>query len=280
MPTLTFHGAARTVTGSKHLLEVDGRRILIDCGQFQGRKDLRLLNWTKFPFDPKDAGRGHPDPRPPRPLGPAAAAGRGRLQGPHLLHAGHARLVRAGPARRRPHPGRGRPPGQQVRLHQARAGAAAVHRERRGARPDPAAADRLREGVRSGQGPELRLRARRAPARLGLRPRARRQWHRPLRRRPGALRPSGPARSGTGRPGRRAAARIDLRRSAAPGRRRRRAAGRGHPDHHRSARQGRSSRRSRSAASRRSSTGSSGSRKRAASRSCRSTSTARWRTRR
>jgi metallo-beta-lactamase family protein len=51
MPTLTFHGAARTVTGSKHLLEVDGRRILIDCGQFQGRKDLRLLNWTQFPFD-------------------------------------------------------------------------------------------------------------------------------------------------------------------------------------------------------------------------------------
>ena len=53
MPTLTFHGAARTVTGSKYLLEVDGRRILIDCGQFQGRKDLRLLNWTRFPFDPK-----------------------------------------------------------------------------------------------------------------------------------------------------------------------------------------------------------------------------------
>ena len=52
MPTLTFHGAARTVTGSKHLLEADGRRILVDCGQFQGRKDLRLLNWTQFPFDP------------------------------------------------------------------------------------------------------------------------------------------------------------------------------------------------------------------------------------
>jgi metallo-beta-lactamase family protein len=52
MSTLTFHGAARTVTGSKHLLEVDGRRILVDCGQFQGRKDLRLLNWTQFPFDP------------------------------------------------------------------------------------------------------------------------------------------------------------------------------------------------------------------------------------
>jgi metallo-beta-lactamase family protein len=52
MPTLTFHGAARTVTGSKYLLEVGGRRILVDCGQFQGRKDLRLLTWTHFPFDP------------------------------------------------------------------------------------------------------------------------------------------------------------------------------------------------------------------------------------
>ena len=52
MATLSFHGAARTVTGSKHLLDVGGRRILVDCGQFQGRKDLRLLNWTQFAFDP------------------------------------------------------------------------------------------------------------------------------------------------------------------------------------------------------------------------------------
>ena len=42
MPTLTFLGAARTVTGSKHLLEVDGQRILFDCGLFQGLKELRL----------------------------------------------------------------------------------------------------------------------------------------------------------------------------------------------------------------------------------------------
>jgi metallo-beta-lactamase family protein len=36
---LSFHGAARTVTGSRHLLEVNGRRILLDCGLFQGRRD-------------------------------------------------------------------------------------------------------------------------------------------------------------------------------------------------------------------------------------------------
>jgi metallo-beta-lactamase family protein len=36
---ITFHGAARTVTGSRHLLEVNDRRILLDCGLFQGRRD-------------------------------------------------------------------------------------------------------------------------------------------------------------------------------------------------------------------------------------------------
>ena len=49
---LTFLGAAGTVTGSKHLLEVDGRRILVDCGLFQGMKDLRLRNWAPLPVDP------------------------------------------------------------------------------------------------------------------------------------------------------------------------------------------------------------------------------------
>ncbi len=50
MPTLTFLGAARTVTGSKYLLEIDGRRLLIDCGLFQGLKELRLRNWAPLPI--------------------------------------------------------------------------------------------------------------------------------------------------------------------------------------------------------------------------------------
>jgi metallo-beta-lactamase family protein len=49
---LTFLGAARTVTGSKYLLEHDGTRVLFDCGLFQGLKDLRLRNWDPFPIDP------------------------------------------------------------------------------------------------------------------------------------------------------------------------------------------------------------------------------------
>ncbi len=50
---LTFLGAAGTVTGSKYLLEIDARRILIDCGLFQGLKRLRERNWQSLPVDPK-----------------------------------------------------------------------------------------------------------------------------------------------------------------------------------------------------------------------------------
>ncbi len=51
---LTFLGAAGTVTGSKYLLEIGGRRILVDCGLFQGFKELRLRNWDPLPVSPKN----------------------------------------------------------------------------------------------------------------------------------------------------------------------------------------------------------------------------------
>jgi metallo-beta-lactamase family protein len=44
---ITFLGAADTVTGSKHLVEIGGQRILLDCGLFQGYKALRERNWAK-----------------------------------------------------------------------------------------------------------------------------------------------------------------------------------------------------------------------------------------
>lgn len=53
MLTLTSLGAAGTVTGSKHLLTLDGKRILIDCGLFQGLKNLRELNWEPLPIEPR-----------------------------------------------------------------------------------------------------------------------------------------------------------------------------------------------------------------------------------
>jgi metallo-beta-lactamase family protein len=53
VPDLTFLGAARTVTGSKYLLETGSARILVDCGMFQGLKELRLRNWETFPVPPE-----------------------------------------------------------------------------------------------------------------------------------------------------------------------------------------------------------------------------------
>jgi metallo-beta-lactamase family protein len=49
MITITFWGAARTVTGSKYLVEANGTRIMVDCGLFQGPKELRLRNWQDLP---------------------------------------------------------------------------------------------------------------------------------------------------------------------------------------------------------------------------------------
>jgi len=51
-PRLSFHGAARSVTGSCFCLETDAGRVLIDCGMFQGPKTVKELNYRPFPFAP------------------------------------------------------------------------------------------------------------------------------------------------------------------------------------------------------------------------------------
>ncbi|MDE2148443.1 MAG: MBL fold metallo-hydrolase [Gammaproteobacteria bacterium] len=53
---LQFLGATGTVTGSKYLLTRGGRRLLVDCGLFQGYKQLRLRNWAPLPFNPETLG--------------------------------------------------------------------------------------------------------------------------------------------------------------------------------------------------------------------------------
>ena len=53
-PVLRFHGAARTVTGSCHVVETEGHRILVDCGLVQGSKTEKELNYRDFPFEPRD----------------------------------------------------------------------------------------------------------------------------------------------------------------------------------------------------------------------------------
>lgn len=51
-PLIRFHGAARTVTGSCTEIMFEGRRILVDCGLFQGSRSLEQLNFAPFAFDP------------------------------------------------------------------------------------------------------------------------------------------------------------------------------------------------------------------------------------
>lgn len=50
---LTFLGGVGTVTGSKYLLEINNNKLLIDCGLFQGLKELRLRNWAALPIPPR-----------------------------------------------------------------------------------------------------------------------------------------------------------------------------------------------------------------------------------
>ena len=53
MAKLTFLGAAGSVTGSKYLVEAAGKKLLVDCGLFQGTEDLKQRNWNPLPVDPK-----------------------------------------------------------------------------------------------------------------------------------------------------------------------------------------------------------------------------------
>ena len=53
MAKLTFLGAAGCVTGSKYLVEAAGKRLLVDCGLFQGTNELKDRNWKPLPVDPK-----------------------------------------------------------------------------------------------------------------------------------------------------------------------------------------------------------------------------------
>ncbi|MGE3076423.1 MAG: MBL fold metallo-hydrolase [Dehalococcoidia bacterium] len=50
--SIAFHGAAGTVTGSRYLVHADDTRVLVDCGMFQGPRELRDLNWMPTPFPP------------------------------------------------------------------------------------------------------------------------------------------------------------------------------------------------------------------------------------
>lgn len=54
MAKISFYGGVGTVTGSKYLLESNGKKVLIDCGLFQGERELRERNWAELPFNPSE----------------------------------------------------------------------------------------------------------------------------------------------------------------------------------------------------------------------------------
>ena len=82
---LTFLGAARTVTGSCYLLEVNGKKMLVDCGMFQGSKSIKAFNEKPFAFNPAEIDAmvlTHAHVDDPCPCGPQridSPAGKGRL---------------------------------------------------------------------------------------------------------------------------------------------------------------------------------------------------------
>ena len=95
MSVLRFLGGTRTVTGSRFLVETDaGARVLVDCGLFQGRKDLRERNWAPFPVPPSSVDsvlltHAHVDH-----CGWLPRLAEGGFDGPVLCTPGTARLVR------------------------------------------------------------------------------------------------------------------------------------------------------------------------------------------
>lgn len=54
MPKITFYGGAQEVTGSNYLLEASGKKILVDCGMFQGSRFSAERNHENFPYDPRE----------------------------------------------------------------------------------------------------------------------------------------------------------------------------------------------------------------------------------
>jgi hypothetical protein len=83
-------GAADGVTGSRHLVELAGSRILLDCGLFQGFKVHRERNWAPPP-ELLERRRGGAEPRPPGPQRLPAGTGQARLPRRHLRQSRHLR---------------------------------------------------------------------------------------------------------------------------------------------------------------------------------------------
>ena len=200
MPTLTFLGAAGTVTGSKHLLDLDGHRVLVDCGLFQGLKELRERNWAALPIDPRRDRRGRPHPRAPRSLRLPAAAGRpadfAAASSARRARSDLCTLVLPDSAHIQEEDAR------QANRHgySKHTPALPLYTELDAARDaDAAAAGRLRPSGAGRARRRGRVHQRRPPARVGVRAHPDRRQDDPVRRRSRPLRPAGAAGSDAGR---------------------------------------------------------------------------------
>ena len=225
---LTFLGAARTVTGSKHLLDTGSAKVLVDGGLFQGLKELRERNWQAVSGQAVGAStRSCSRTR----ISITAAICRGwsphGFRGRVFCTAGTQDLCRI------VLPDSGRlqeEDAENANRHNysKHAPALPLYTETDAHRRDhPAAAGRLRSADAGRRRHRGRLHQRRASARLRVRADPRQRQDHPFRRRSRPLRSAGAARSDDGRRGRLPARRVDVRQPHPRARRRRRAAGAG-----------------------------------------------------
>ena len=166
MARITFLGAAETVTGSKYLLEAGKARVLIDCGLFQGLKELRERNWQPLPFSAGQGAERRADARPHRSRRLSAAVRQGRFRRPGLLDPADRRPGRVDAARLGQERDRRRRVRQPQGLFQASAGAAAVRHRRRQAGDEAVSHRAPRRVVFAGRADLGPLPRRRPPARL------------------------------------------------------------------------------------------------------------------
>ena len=141
---IRFLGATGTVTGSKYLVSAGGKQILIDCGLFQGLKQLRLKNWARLPVDPREIDAVILTHAAYRPHRLSAAARQKRLSRKGLLQRRHPRPVRSAIARFRPSAGGGGEIREPAGIFQTSSGATALHARRRRAGAARPAGGRIR----------------------------------------------------------------------------------------------------------------------------------------
>jgi Cft2 family RNA processing exonuclease len=89
---LSFHGAAQTVTGSMHLVDINGSRLLLDCGLYQGKRAESIKRNRTFPFNVNSIN--------------AVILSHAHIDGTDLLHTRHERVDRCDATRLGAHPGK------------------------------------------------------------------------------------------------------------------------------------------------------------------------------